>query len=112
MGGVFALWWKQSLTDFATTRRLLVAHPTVAVPDKIIGLTLFLDFIDRCHSLASFLPPQAAVGSLPPRDNLLLIKNYKTQKPLRFLGFLFDIKSILVQIWCKLFKTPYDSKRS
>ena len=23
----------------------------VAVPDKIFGLTLFLDFIDRCHSL-------------------------------------------------------------
>ena len=83
VGGVFALWRKQSLTDFATTRRLLVAHPTVAVPDKIIGLTLFLDFIDRCHSLASFLPPQAAVGSLPPRDNLLLIKNYK--KPLSVL---------------------------
>ena len=37
----------------------------VAVPDKIFGLTLILDFIDRCHSLASFLPPPAAVGSLP-----------------------------------------------
>ena len=39
--------------------------PPVAVPDKIIGLTLFLDFIDRCHSLPSLPPPLAAVGSLP-----------------------------------------------
>jgi hypothetical protein len=37
----------------------------VAVPDKIFGLTLFLDFVDRCHSLPSLLPPPAAVGSLP-----------------------------------------------
>jgi len=37
----------------------------VAVPDKTFGLTLFLDFIDRCHSLPSLLPPPAAVGSLP-----------------------------------------------
>ena len=38
---------------------------TVAVPDKIFGLTLFLDFIDRCHSLPSLHPPPAALGSLP-----------------------------------------------
>ncbi len=37
----------------------------VAVPEKIIGLTLFLDFFDRGHSLASLLPPLAALGSLP-----------------------------------------------
>ena len=37
----------------------------VAVPDKIFGLTLSLDFIDRCHSLPSLLPPLAALGSLP-----------------------------------------------
>ena len=37
----------------------------VAVPDKIFGLTLILDFIDRCHSLTSLYPPQAALGSLP-----------------------------------------------
>ena len=37
----------------------------VAVPDKIFGLTLFLDFIDRCHSLPSLHLPQAALGSLP-----------------------------------------------
>ena len=37
----------------------------VAVPDKIFGLTLFLDFIDRCHSLRSLLPPHAALSSLP-----------------------------------------------
>ena len=37
----------------------------VAVPDKIFGLTQILDFIDRCHSLTSLSPPQAALGSLP-----------------------------------------------
>ena len=37
----------------------------VAVPDKIFGLTLFLDFIDRCQSLSSLLLPQAALASLP-----------------------------------------------
>ena len=37
----------------------------VAVPDKIFGLTLILDFIDRCHSLCSLNPPPAAVASLP-----------------------------------------------
>ena len=37
----------------------------VAVPDKIFGLTLILDFIDRCHSLWSLHPPQAALPSLP-----------------------------------------------
>ena len=38
----------------------------VAVPEKIFGLTLFLDFFDRCHSLTSLLLPLAALGSLPP----------------------------------------------
>jgi len=42
------------------------------VPDKIFGLTLILDFIDRRHSLASFLPPPAAVGSLPLKGELLI----------------------------------------
>ena len=37
----------------------------VAVPDQIFGLALFLDLIDRCHSLPSLLPPPAAFGSLP-----------------------------------------------
>ena len=37
----------------------------VVVSEKIFGLTLTLDFIDHCHSLASFFPPLAAVGSLP-----------------------------------------------
>jgi len=41
----------------------------VAVPDKIFGLALFLDFIDRCHSLSSLHPPPAAVASLPVLDN-------------------------------------------
>jgi hypothetical protein len=35
------------------------------VPDKIFGLTLILDFIDRCHSLTSLYLPPAALGSLP-----------------------------------------------
>ena len=39
-------------------------HP-VAVPEKIFGLTLVLDFFDRCHSLASLYLPPAALGSLP-----------------------------------------------
>ena len=37
----------------------------VAVPDKIFGLTLILDFIDRCHALSSLHPPPAALASLP-----------------------------------------------
>ncbi len=37
----------------------------VAVPEKIIGLTLILDFFAHCHSLHSLLPPLAAVVSLP-----------------------------------------------
>ena len=37
----------------------------VAVPDQIFGLALFLDLIDRCHSLPSLFPPLAALGSLP-----------------------------------------------
>jgi hypothetical protein len=48
------------------------AAPTsfpVAVPDKIFGLTLILDFIDRCHSLSSLHPPPAAVASLPVLDD-------------------------------------------
>ena len=39
--------------------------PPVAVPDKIFGLSLLLDFIDRGHSLRSLFPPPAALPSLP-----------------------------------------------
>jgi len=35
------------------------------VPDKIFGLTLILDFIDRCHALSSLYPPPAVLASLP-----------------------------------------------
>ena len=42
---------------------------SVAVPDKIFGLTLILDFIDRGHSLRSLHPPQAALPSLPLARN-------------------------------------------
>ena len=47
-----------------------IATGTVAVPDKIIGLMLILDFIDRGHSLCSLYLPQAAVASLPRNDNI------------------------------------------
>ena len=43
----------------------LAADYPVAVPEKIIGLTLFLDFFDRCHSLSSLYLPLAALASLP-----------------------------------------------
>ena len=52
--------------------RTWVTAPTsfpVAVSDKIFGLTLILDFIDRCHSLSSLHPPPAAVASLPVLDD-------------------------------------------
>ena len=39
-------------------------HP-LAVPEKIVGLTLNLDFFERCDSFASLYPPPAALGSLP-----------------------------------------------
>ena len=39
---------------------------SLAVPEKIIGLALILDFFDRCDSLVSLHPPPAALGSLPP----------------------------------------------
>ena len=45
----------------------VVRSSPVAVPDKIFGLTLFLDFIDRCHSLRSLYPPPAVLPSLPLR---------------------------------------------
>jgi len=35
-----------------------------AVPEKIIGLTLFLDFFDRCTQNASLYLPPAALGVL------------------------------------------------
>ena len=43
---------------------LLARYSPVAVPDKIFGLTLLLDFIDRGHSLRSLVLPQAALPSL------------------------------------------------
>jgi len=42
-----------------------------AVPDKIFGLALFLDFIDRCTALRSLLPPPAALPSLTQRATLV-----------------------------------------
>ena len=33
--------------------------------EKIFGLSLILDFFDRCHSFPSLHLPQAALGSLP-----------------------------------------------
>ena len=43
-----------------------------AVPEKIIGLTLFLDFFDRCTALGSLLPPLAALPSLTQRATLVV----------------------------------------
>ena len=37
------------------------------MPEKIVGLTLILDFFDRGHSLTSLHPPPVALGSLPLR---------------------------------------------
>jgi len=39
-------------------------HPTLAVPEKIIGLPLFLDFFDRGANPCSLHPPPAAVASV------------------------------------------------
>ena len=59
-------------------------HP-LAVPEKIIGLTLILDFFDRCDSLASLHLPQAALGSLPtgasPRAGFRVHQSKKIQTP-------------------------------
>ena len=55
------------------------------MPEKIIGLTRFLDFFDRGHSLASFLPPQAAVSSLPLpvyAKRSLVKQRTRTSKPI------------------------------
>ena len=46
------------------------AFAPLAVPEKIIGLTLILDFFDRCDSFASLHPPLAALGLLPPLETL------------------------------------------
>ena len=47
---------------FLPKAEIIVA--SVAVPEKIIGLTLFLDFFDRCLSLTSLhLPPAALMRS-------------------------------------------------
>ena len=43
----------------------------VAVPEKIIGLTLFLDFFDRGHSLRSLDSATGGAPIAPPRwDNV------------------------------------------
>ena len=57
---------KQEFAEqFAVFTINTVGRDPVAVPEKIFGLTLILDFFDRCHSLVSLTPPQAAVDSLP-----------------------------------------------
>ena len=45
--------------------RPAASNAPVAVPEKIFGLTLILDFFDRCHSLTSLHLSLAALGSLP-----------------------------------------------
>ena len=51
------------MLEFQKTK--IWSHP-VAVPEKIFGLTQFLDFFDRGHSLGSLALPLAALPSLPP----------------------------------------------
>ena len=55
----------------------------LAVPEKIFGLPLFLDFFDRCANPCSLYPPQAALAGVArhaPRasGSLLLYKTRKT----------------------------------
>ena len=45
----------------------------VAVPEKIRRLTLFFDFFDRCHSLGALYLPLAALSSLPPQGEGILM---------------------------------------
>ena len=56
-----------------TTGHLLAAGRylglPVAVPEKFIGLSLILEFFDRCHSLTSLHLPPAALGSLPWKNS-------------------------------------------
>ena len=63
------LWLLQTVRQISVYRTVACTHTVgrdpVAVPEKIFGLTLILDFFDRCHSLVSLPPPQAAVDSLP-----------------------------------------------
>ena len=64
------LWFRTFLRRYLNRFALLVAEAEleprpVAVPYIFGGGQSRLENIDRCHSLASFLPPPAAVGSLP-----------------------------------------------
>ena len=57
--------------------------PPLAVPEKIFGLPLFLDFFDRCANPCSLYPPPAALAGVArhaPRasGSLLLYKTRKT----------------------------------
>ena len=63
----------------------------VAVPDKIFGLTLFLNFIDRCHSLGSLHLPPAVLPSLPGLSPTVRVLNIK-KRDTRF-GYPFS--------WCR-----------
>ena len=40
----------------------------LAVPEKIFGLTLILDFFDRCAQPCSLVPPQAALAGFARND--------------------------------------------
>ena len=64
-GGRLEIGVKRKDTD-GSSDRFHRSAPPVAVPEKIFGLTPILDFFDRCHSLRSLYPPQAALPSLPP----------------------------------------------
>ena len=69
-----------------------MSAPPIAVPEKIIGLTLPLDFFDRCYSLSSLHLPQAALASLPP-------------VPISLVTFLFGDKKVTVSSLARHEKT-------
>ena len=89
----------------------------VAVPDKILGLTLFLDFIDRGHSLPSLHLPPAALGSLPNSTTSALLVFYHVEIFLSmrnvdtafcavvFLDFVLTLSTCggtIYSVWCTL----------
>ena len=52
------------------------ARLPVAVPEKIFGLALLLDFFDRGHSLTSLHPPPAVLSSPPASQKSIALGSY------------------------------------
>jgi len=64
-GGLLPAGSTEANLYFLSLLRKKMQTSPVAVPEKIIGLSLILNFFDRCHSLHSLHPPPAAVVLLP-----------------------------------------------